>query len=49
VIGLRYFGPCGQSWIVFRIPGLIAPVAGLTSLSGFVRALYVRSLGDRSL
>ncbi len=43
LIGIRFLGSAGQPWLIFRIPGMIAPVAALTAVSGFARALYVRS------
>jgi hypothetical protein len=40
VIGVGLFGSAGQPWVAFRIPGILAPIAALVSLSGFARALY---------
>ncbi len=41
LIGVRLLGPTGQPWLVFRIPGILAPMAALISISSFARALYV--------
>jgi hypothetical protein len=42
-IGIRFFGSEGQPWLVFRIPGILAPFVALIASSGFIRAIYVRA------
>jgi hypothetical protein len=42
-IGTRFFGSEGQPWLVFRIPGILAPFVALIASSGFIRAVYVRA------
>ena len=42
-IGTRLFGSEGQPWLVFRIPGILAPFVALIASPGFIRAVYVRA------
>jgi hypothetical protein len=42
-IGVRVSGSANQPWMVFRLQGILIPVLGLVSVSGFARALYVWS------
>ena len=47
-IGTRVTGSANKPWMVFRLQWILVPVLGLVSVSGFARALYIRSFDRRA-